>query len=142
MRVSSISRAPSIEESVHKEQQAYQQKMSKIFANYSKPIPFFVDDMLRGKCLFADASNINKCCTDILEALKLPENQDLKVIELKNRLSSGTSDLVLRILFGKTVAEFQMAINMSAAEYEFNHNIYELKRTKFFSQLTQLCILN
>lgn len=116
--------------------------MNQIFASHSDPIPFKVDDMLRGKCLFADVSNINKCCSDVLSALKEEGNKDIEVTELKNRLNWGTSDLVLRIRIGNTVAEFQMAINMSAAEYEFNHLIYELNRTKFFSQLTQLYILN
>jgi hypothetical protein len=116
--------------------------MEHIFETYKEPIPFKVDDMLRGKCLFADISNINQCCADILEALKKQENQDLKVIKLDNRLNKPTSDLVLKILFGNTIAELQMAINLSAAENEFNHKIYELKRTKFFTPLTQLSIFN
>ena len=72
--------------------------------------------MLRGKCLFADISNINQCCTDILKALEKKENQDLKVIKLDNRLNKPTSDLTIKILFGNTIAELQMAINLSAAE--------------------------
>jgi hypothetical protein len=37
--------------------------------------------------------------------LKKKENQDLKLIKLDNRLSKPTSDLVLKILFGNTIAE-------------------------------------
>jgi hypothetical protein len=33
-------------------------------------------------------------------------------------------------------------INLNAAEYEFGHKIYELMRSKFFTPLTQLSILN
>jgi hypothetical protein len=54
--------------------------MNNIFSTWSKPIPFKVDDMLRGKCLFASVGKINKCCSDILEALKKEENKDLVVI--------------------------------------------------------------
>jgi hypothetical protein len=90
--------------------------MAIIFETWKQPIPFKVDDMLRGKCLFADISNINQCCTDILEVLKKEENLDLQVIKLDNRLDKDTSDLVLKILFGKTIAELQMAINLSYAE--------------------------
>lgn len=39
------------------------------------------------------------------------------MIKLDNRLKNPTSDLVLKILFGSTIAEFQMAINLNAAEY-------------------------
>jgi hypothetical protein len=35
-----------------------------------------------------------------------------------------------------------VAINLSDAENEFNHKIYELKGTKFFTSLTQLSIFN
>ena len=87
-----------------------------MFETWRKPIHFKVDDMLKGKCLFPDISNINQCCTEILEALRKEENQDLKVIKLDNRLNKPTSDLVLKILFGNTIAELQMAINLSAAE--------------------------
>jgi hypothetical protein len=44
--------------------------MEHIFETYKESISFKVNDMLRGKCLFADISNINQCCTDILKALK------------------------------------------------------------------------
>ncbi len=87
-----------------------------MFETWRKPIPFKVGDMLRGKCLFADISNINQCCTEILEVLRKEENQDLKVIKLNNRLNKPTLDLTIEILFGNTIAELQMAINLSAAE--------------------------
>jgi hypothetical protein len=78
--------------------------MAKMLETWRDPIPFEVDDMLRGKCLFADISKINQCCTDILEALEKKENQDLKVIKLDNRLNKPTSDLTIKILFGNTIA--------------------------------------
>ncbi len=54
----------------------------------------------------------------------------------------GTSDLVLKILFGNVIAEMQLVINLNASDYSFAHKLYELQRSKFFSPLTQLTILN
>lgn len=70
------------------------------------------------------------------------EYKDLKLIKLDNRLKKTTSDLVLKILFGNTIAELQLAINLTASEYEFEHGLYELKRSKFYTPLTKLFILN
>ena len=49
---------------------------------------------------------------------------------------------MLKILFGKIVAELQLAIDQDTAEYMFSHRLYELARSKFFSPVTQLFILN
>jgi hypothetical protein len=94
--------------------------MGNIFKTQKEPIPFKVDDMLRGMCLFSDISNINQCCSDILWALKKKENQDLKLIKLDNRLNKPTSDIVLKILFGNTIAELKMVINLSSTELNFS----------------------
>jgi hypothetical protein len=74
--------------------------------------------------------------------LEKSENNGIEIIEIDNRLRKGTSDLVLKILFGKVVAELQLVINLNAAEYQFNHKIYELLRSKFFSPLAQLIHFN
>ncbi len=116
--------------------------MENIFKTLDQPIEFKVTDMLRGKCLFAAVDKINDCCFEIMESLKKEENKDLKLIEIDNRLKQSTSDLVLKVLFGNIVAELQLVINLEAAEFEFGHKIYELKRSMFFTPFTQLSILN
>lgn len=66
-------------------------------------------------------------------------------MEIDNRLQDddkGTSDLVMKILVGDVIAELQLVIDLDSAEYEFSHKLYELKRSKFFSPLTQLSVLN
>jgi hypothetical protein len=48
----------------------------------------------------------------------------------------------MKILFGDTIAELQLVQDLNTAEYEFSHKLYELQRSKFFTPLTQLAILN
>ncbi len=49
---------------------------------------------------------------------------------------------MLKILFGRIVAELQLVIDLESTEYEFSHLLYELARSKFFSPVTQLFILS
>jgi len=101
--------------------------MNAIFLTHEKPIEFKVSDMLRGKCMFADVSKINKCCSDIIDIVD--KDGSIKLIEVKNRLRKGTSDLSLKLLFGSVVAELELVINLKAVAYEFSHKIYELVRS-------------
>ena len=82
--------------------------------------------MLRGKCAFAFVEKINKCCADIIAALKTEKYSHLKLIEIDNRLRMGTSDLVLKILFRDVIAEMQLVIDLNASDYAFAHKLYEL----------------
>ena len=116
--------------------------MKDIYDNLKDPLYFKVSDMLRGKCAFAVVEKINQCCTDIKEALKTEKYRHLKLIEIDNRLKMGTSDLVLKILFGNVIAEMQLVIDLSASDYAFAHKLYELQRSQFFTPLTQLSIMN
>jgi hypothetical protein len=113
--------------------------MNEIFEKTEKPIAFKVSDMLRAKCMFIDVDKINACCSEIISAVEKDSN--LKLIEVDNRLRMGTSDITLKILFGNVISEIQLAINMRVSDYEFNHKIYELKRS-LFTQLCQLSLLN
>ena len=66
------------------------------------------------------------------------------MVELDNRLHGEvkTSDIVLKILIKKTIAELQLPIDFDVAENEFAHKIYEITRSKFFSPFTMLKIIN
>lgn len=116
--------------------------MKSIFNKIDQPIPFKVTDMLRGKCVFSSVTKINKCCADIVKMVESKANEGLKLFEVDNRLKKDTCDLVIKIIFGNVVAEFQLVKEANIADYDFNHKIYELKRSKFFTPLTQLMILN
>jgi hypothetical protein len=49
---------------------------------------------------------------------------------------------VVKILFGGIIGELQLVKDLNTAEYEFSHKLYELHRSKFFTPLTQLSIVN
>jgi len=57
---------------------------------------------------------------------------------VKNRLGKKTADLVFKILINGTVSEFQLAYEFNVVANEFNHKIYELERSKFFTCLSTL----
>lgn len=120
----------------------YEQKMKRIFSKATGPIPFKVSDLLRGKCVFSSVERINKCCADIKEEVRRREGEGLRLIEVDNRLAKGNSDLVLKVLFGSTIAELQLVKDLNTADYEFSHKLYELQRSQFFTPLTQLSLLN
>jgi hypothetical protein len=98
--------------------------MKEIYDNLKEPLYFKVSDMLRGKCAFAVVEKINQCCADIKSALETKQYSHLKLIEIDNRLRKGTSDLVLKILFGNVIAEMQLVIDLSASDYAFAHKLY------------------
>ena len=62
--------------------------------------------------------------------------------ELKNRLNKNTKDVTLIIKLPNSVAELQLALKFDTALNEFNHRIYELIRSKIYSPITNLCVLN
>lgn len=132
----------SLEEAFFLERKLYENEITEIFETKNDPIDFKVDDMLRAKCLFSGVDKINECCQEILNTLNKQDNKDLKLIKLSNRLKKPTSDINIKILFGNVIAELQLAILLNHAEYEFQHKLYEIRRSKFFTKLTQLSILN
>jgi hypothetical protein len=116
--------------------------MKNIFSKAKESIPFMVSDLLRGKCVFTSVERINKCCHDIKNEISNRKDEGLRLIEIDNRLGKSNSDLVMKILFGNTIAELQLVKDLNTAQYEFSHKLYELQRSKFFTPLTQLYILN
>jgi hypothetical protein len=116
--------------------------MKNIFSKAKESIPFMVSDLLRGKCVFTSVERINKCCQDIKNEIINRKDEGLRLIEIDNRLGKSNSDLVMKILFGNTIAELQLVKDLNTAQYEFSHKLYELQRSKFFTPLTQLYILN
>jgi hypothetical protein len=70
--------------------------------------------MLRGICAFSIIEKVNQCCADIKTALRTQKYSHLKLIEIDNRLSKGTSDLVLTILFGDVITEMKLVIDLNS----------------------------
>lgn len=116
--------------------------MKEIYDDLKEPIQFKVNDMLRGSCAFSIIEKLNQCCADIKTALRTQKYSHLKLIEIDNRLSKGTSDLVLTILFGDVITEMKLVIDLNSQDYAFANKLYELQRPKFYTPLTQLYIMN
>ena len=70
----------------------------------------------------------------------------MKVIRVKNRLKSGTNDLLLNVRYNNQVtAEIQLKIKSKSAQsrfqtcsYNFSHFIYEIQRS-YFGPISELC---
>jgi hypothetical protein len=41
----------------------------------------------------------------------------MRLVEIDNRLGKGNSDLVMKILFGNTIAELQLVKDLNTAQY-------------------------
>ena len=69
--------------------------------------------MLKCTCSFSVVEKINQCCTDIKDSLKTDKYKHLKLIEIDNRLRKGTSDIILKILFGNIITEIQFVVDLN-----------------------------
>ncbi len=83
---------------------------------------------------------------DLVEAFQLIVNNlkehKIPLINIKNRLQSKTKDVTLVFKIDTILSEFQMALPFDHVANEFNHKLYELDRTIFYSKLTNLYLMN
>lgn len=93
-------RTPTLDDYLKEEEVDYNSQMKNIYDQIREPIPFKVSDMLRGKCLFQTVPEINECASKLKEAIS---RQKFTLVEINNRLTDKTSDLVFKILIGNTV---------------------------------------
>jgi hypothetical protein len=116
----------------------------KQFFSTQKETNFSAKDLLRGKCTFDTVEDIYKTSMQLLEkiAQAKKDGKQIDLIELKDRLAKNTKDLVTIIKFGESVAEFQFALKLDSVSNEFNHKIYELKRSKLHSPIVNLFVQN
>jgi len=103
-------------------------------------IEFSVSDLLRGKCMFNKIAHINQAAQKIIEkvAERAKKGENIQIVEVDNRLSKITTDLVLKIRMGDLVCEFQLALKFNQAENEIHHKMYEVERSKVFTPVTML----
>ena len=59
---------------------------------------------------------------------------------MENRLGRNTKDVVMLIKLPNSVAELQLALKQDTVLNEFNHKIYELKRSKIYACVSNLFI--
>ena len=102
----------------------------------STAVPFKISDMVRGKCVFLEVSDI----IDTVKSIKdfVSKDSRFTIEEIESRFTNTTpiSDVTLKIVINKRiVAQLQLTIQTNAAAYNFAHKIYQLQRTKVFSKL-------
>jgi hypothetical protein len=128
---------------ISREKKETEEKIQRFFQENTET-NFSAKDLLRGKCTFDTIEDIYKTAMHLLEKISEAKNNGLEIdlIELKDRLSKNTKDLVTIIKFGESIAEFQFALKLDSVSNEFNHKIYELKRSKLYSPIVNLFVQN
>jgi hypothetical protein len=60
---------------------------------------------------------MNKCCSDIKKMISNRKEEGIKLLRIKNRLQESNSDIVMKILFGKTISEIQLVKDLNFVDY-------------------------
>lgn len=69
---------------------------------------------------------------------------DFKIVRIKNRLEKGTKDILINILYRKSMlVEMQLAVATNRSKFidfsnKYNHVLYELSRAEF-GPISELC---
>lgn len=102
----------------------------------STAVPFKISDMVRGKCVFLEVSDIIHTVKSIKDFVSKDSRFTIEEIESRFTNTTPISDVTLKIVINKKiVAQLQLTIQTNAAAYNFAHKIYQLQRTKVFSKL-------
>ena len=90
--------------------------------------------------MFNKISHINNAAEKIIKKVEERANkgESIQIVEVDNRLSKITTDLVLKIRMEDLVCEFQLALKFNQAENEIHHKMYEVERSKVFTPVTML----
>jgi hypothetical protein len=128
---------------IAREKEKTEERIKQFFSKQTETT-FSAKDLLRGKCTFDTVEDIYKTAKQLLEKIAQAKKngESIDLIELKDRLAKNTKDLVTIIKFGESVAEFQFALKLDSVSNEFNHKIYELKRSKLHSPIVNLFVQN
>lgn len=66
-----------------------------------------------------------------LQFIDLHSKGEIYLLEIDDRLSSKTRDVVLKFKVKDIVGELQLALEFESIQNEFNHGLYELFRSPF-----------
>ncbi len=116
--------------------------VEKIILEGKMQIPFSVGDLLRGKAMFKSRADIVKTVKEIEERIEKWSDQKCCILQTEDRLQMPTKDFKMLLLIGDTIAELQLAKETNKQANEFNHKIYELKRSQSYTPLLNLWIIN
>ena len=104
-------------------------------------ILFKAKDLLRGKSTFEKVEDILETRQKIIKKIQESDGKS-QIIEEKNKLYGKTKDLVLITKLETVMSELQLVLKLDSVSNEFNHKIYELKRSKVYSMIPNLFIHN
>ena len=106
-------------------------------------VTFKIGDLMRCKCISNEDEIVR-----ILEVLKtlseMWDNKLIKIIRVKNRLESGTRDVLINIMFNEICpCEIQLAVASNQDQKQsyfdkFNHFLYEIRRA-YLGPIMEMC---
>jgi hypothetical protein len=107
-------------------------------------LSFKVGDLLR--CRIASHEKEIVRIYEELQTMSDKSPEKLKIIRVKNRLKSGTNDLLVNVRYNNAfTAELQLKVKtkvahsrFSGCSYNFSHFIYEIQRSKF-GPISEMC---
>ena len=124
-----------IQEILVREESEYRKIIDDLLEN-ATTVPFKISDMVRGKCVFLEISDIIETVKSIKDFVSKDSRFTIEEIESRFTNPTPISDVTLKIVISnKIVAQLQLTVQTNAAAYHFAHKIYELQRTKVFSKL-------
>ena len=83
-------------------------------------------DFVRAKAMFKNVADIEYAAKRLLAQCK---ETGYRVIEVDNRINKNTKDIVFKIQIHDIVGQVQLALEFDSALNEFNHGLYEIKRS-------------
>jgi hypothetical protein len=98
-------------------------------------LSFKIGDLMRCKCSSKE-KEILRIYEEITRISK-DHPEKLKIVRIKNRLRSGTNDILMNVRFNESIlCEIQLAIKTTTSEFikcsnMFHHYLYELQRSLF-----------
>ena len=125
-----------LKEVLEGEGEAYEEELGNKLKS-RESVVFEISDMVRGKCVFVSIRDIIDTVQAIKEYAKLHPDR-YRIIECESRfdLKCPISDVTMKIVLSEQiVAELQLTLQTNAAAYHFAHVVYEISRSKIFSQV-------
>lgn len=100
-------------------------------------VTFKINDMILGKCVFLQVSDIIETIKTIKEYVDMNKSMfTIEEIETRFTNTIPMSDVILQIVIDKKIkASLQLSIQQNLAVYNFSVNIYQLQWTKIFSKI-------
>ena len=113
-----------IKQILQREETNYRKIIDDLLQN-TTTVSFKISDMVRGKCVFLEVSDIIETVKSIKKFVSKDSRFTIEEIESRFTNKIPISDVTLKIVINKKiVAELKLTIQTNAAAYHFAHKIY------------------